>query len=91
MGRRLAGYVVLPDPTTAEPVVLSPEVDVPAWAVPLITNPECWASSGLDEPARAGRGSSRDAWASYASGIHVAFPEGATRDEIIAAVDAARS
>lgn len=41
------------------------------------------------EPPRAGRGSSRDAWAAYAATVGVTVGADDTRDDIIAAVDAA--
>lgn len=44
----------------------------------------------LDEPARAGAGSSTEAWAAYADAKGVTYAQGAGRDEIIAAVDAAK-
>ena len=40
------------------------------------------------EPPRAGRGSSREAWAAHAGGLGVDVTEDMTRDDIIAAVDA---
>lgn len=43
------------------------------------------------QPPRAGRGSSLEAWAEYAAKVPIAVPEGATRDEIIALVDAQQS
>lgn len=39
------------------------------------------------EPARAGRGSSRQAWVDYADSVSLEYPESATRDEIIALLD----
>lgn len=41
------------------------------------------------EPPRAGRGSSREAWAAYAATVGVTVGADDTRDDIIAAVDAA--
>lgn len=49
------------------------------------------ATSGeasAESPPRAGRGSSRDAWAEHAEALGVTFPADASRDDIIAAVDA---
>lgn len=40
-----------------------------------------------DEPPRAGRGSSLDAWLDYALEIGLPVPSGATRDEVIDLVD----
>ena len=42
-----------------------------------------------DEPPRAGKGSSRDAWAAYAAGHGVTADDDASRDDIIAALVAA--
>ena len=42
-------------------------------------------------PPRAGRGSGRDAWAAYAASRGVDVPGDASREDIIAAVDAADS
>lgn len=44
----------------------------------------------LPEPPRNGAGSGVAAWQAYADAIGVEIPEGASRDEIIAAVDEAR-
>lgn len=45
----------------------------------------------VDEPPRAGRGSSRDAWVTYAGSVGVSVTEDMSRDDVIAAVDAAVS
>lgn len=42
-----------------------------------------------EAPPRAGRGASKDAWAKYAEARGVTVPADASRDDIIAAVDAA--
>lgn len=47
------------------------------------------AAADLDEPPRGGAGSSLAAWSSYADAIGVTYEPGASRDEIIAAVDRA--
>lgn len=44
----------------------------------------------MPEPPRVGRGSGRDMWAAHAESLGVTFPDDATRDDIIAAVDARR-
>lgn len=49
------------------------------------------AGAGGGEPPRAGRGSGKEAWAEYATGLGVEFDPEASRDDIIAAVDASRS
>lgn len=40
-------------------------------------------------PPKGGPGSGRDAWASYANDVDVDVPSGASRDDIIAALEAA--
>lgn len=96
MVRRLVATVVLRDPVTFAPVAFGPGDDVPDWAAVLITNPEAWEgeadvspSPPVGEPPRAGRGASAKAWRKFAESVGVVVPEGASREEIIAAVDAA--
>lgn len=43
----------------------------------------------LSEPPRAGQGSGREAWAEYAAALGLEVADGDTRNDIIAAVDAA--
>lgn len=73
-----------------------PDDDLPDWVVTrLADNPRVWAegeepdaqSSGI--PPKKGRGASRDAWAAYAAANDVETAEDASRDDIIAALDAA--
>jgi len=45
---------------------------------------------GPEEPPRVGKGSGVKAWQEYAEAIGVEVPDGASRDEIIAAVDASK-
>jgi hypothetical protein len=97
VARRLVATVVLRDPVTLAPVTLGPGDDVPGWAAALITNPEVWEGEAVvsssppvgGEPPRSGRGASAKAWRRYAESVGVVAPEGASREEIIAAVDAA--
>ncbi len=42
-----------------------------------------------DPPPRAGRGASAEAWRTWAGSLAVAIPDGATRDDIIAACEQA--
>lgn len=42
------------------------------------------------EPPRAGKGSGRDVWAAHADSLNVAYADGASRDDIISAVDQAK-
>lgn len=53
-----------------------------------VGGPEVLAADGPPEPPRAGRGSGASAWRSYAAAVGVDVPDGASRDEIVAAVDA---
>lgn len=46
---------------------------------------------GSGPPPRAGAGSGRDAWVSYAESVGVTVPDGASRDEIVQAVQDAGS
>lgn len=67
------------------------EINVPAAAVPYFPGYEPVRSDdeAVTVPARAGRGSSRDAWAAYAAREGVAVGDDDTREDIIAALDAA--
>lgn len=80
--------------------IFGPDNDVPQWATskmgahcftdgvhPGEPAPERQAGQ---EPPRAGRGASREAWHAYASEIGVTVDPSAPRDEVIAAVDAAQ-
>lgn len=70
------------DPDPAESVEQPTQAETPAAeAVQEKQDPE--------PPPRAGKGSGHDAWAAYAAAKGVEVPEGAGRDEIIAAVEAA--
>lgn len=92
--RRLAVNVVVRDPQTLGPVVFAAGDEVPAWAENLITNPDVWAAphSGPDvgpddEPPRAGRGSGRDAWETYADSRGIEVTDDMGRDDIITALE----
>lgn len=101
MGRRLAAIVHVYDEHGAAHV-FGPDDDVPAWAAKAITNPDAWAAGDEpelaptgeggggdgDEPPRGGPGSGRDAWAAYAESKGIAVPDDASRDDIVALVDA---
>lgn len=103
MARRLAAYVHVAD-EGGENHVFGPDDKLPAWAVKAITNPKAWAEdegddpdvdggdggqNGPVEPPRAGKGSGVEAWLAYAKEIGVTVADGAGRDDVIAAVDAA--
>lgn len=49
------------------------------------------SDKGSGEPPRSGKGSGKEEWAAYADTLGVAYDEGATRDDIVAAVDASRA
>lgn len=51
-------------------------------------DPEPRPANGPQEPPRGGEGSGREAWATHAGTLGIEFAEDATRDDIIAAVDA---
>ncbi|HWU21556.1 MAG TPA: hypothetical protein VN088_08525 [Nocardioides sp.] len=62
-------------------------------SVPDNYNPDAFKDyepvAGPDAPPRSGRGSGTEAWASYAASNGVAVEDGASRDDIIAALDEA--
>lgn len=45
-------------------------------------------ASALTRPPQSGKGSGEKAWALYAESLQLAVPEGATRDDIVALVEA---
>ncbi|TYP82068.1 hypothetical protein BD833_12052 [Blastococcus xanthinilyticus] len=45
-------------------------------------------AGGSEEPPRGGEGATEEAWRAYAEGLDIEVPDGASRDEIIALVDA---
>lgn len=94
MEPRLARTVWVTPPGGVRRVRLPAGSNPPEWAWPLITNPAAWAVAPVADvtdvdgpPPLHGKGSGRDAWASYAEshGVHVA-PE-ATRADIITDLD----
>jgi hypothetical protein len=65
-----------------------------------ITNPKAWADTadadsgaesgdGSGIPPKGGAGSGKDAWKAYADSLGVAVDDDATRDDIVAALEAA--
>lgn len=83
----LRSYVYLAD-DNGEVHGFGPGDDVPEWARRKITNPDVWESGvGESEPPRHGAGSSREAWADYASSQGVEVSEDDSRDDIIAKVE----
>jgi hypothetical protein len=104
MGRRLRSHVHVHDDHGASHV-FAPGDDVPEWAAERITNPKAWADDepvtptaepeaddvDVSEPPRSGPGSGEAAWAEYAAARGLEVPDGASRKDIIAAVDAANA
>lgn len=99
--RRLTTYVHAVERddngTTLQSGTFGPGDDVPGWARKAITNPDVWDGQDdepseperLSRPTKAGPGSSEKAWRAYAAQENVTVADGASRDEIIAAVEAA--
>jgi hypothetical protein len=97
------GYVHIMNERGSEPVAFGPGDDVPEWAArkmgahvfPDGKHPypdEATAESEREPgaiPPKGGAGSGRDAWAAYANDVEVDIAAGATRDEIIAAIEKA--
>ena len=83
----------------AETVVFGPDDYLPEWAVEaLADNDAVWAvaedvdvprPAGGGPPPKHGAGSSKQAWADYAERRGVSVPDGASRDEILGALEAA--
>lgn len=82
-----------------------PDDTVPAGVAKRITNPNAWSDGGQtdepvtpeptvadpnQEPPRSGKGSGLEAWKAHAVARGFEVPDGASRDDIIAAVDAAK-
>lgn len=96
MTGKLTSYVHLPDGR-----VFGPDDQVPAEAAALITNPAAWEGGVPPAPShprgaqpdslppRGGAGSGTDAWLAYAAAHRIEVPGDATRDQVIAAVEAA--
>jgi hypothetical protein len=92
-GGKLAVYVHVHGPDGSR--AFGPDDEVPAEWAKLINNPAVWAEAPESEeepneaPPRSGAGSGLEAWRAYAESLGIEIGEDATRDEIIAAVDAA--
>jgi hypothetical protein len=95
MGRRLATHVWVQQKDGRGNVVQSawfgPDDDLPDWAEAAITHDKAYVDeSGSDgPPPKAGRGSGLDAWKAYASVHEVEVPDGASKDDVIAALESA--
>lgn len=92
---KLNTYVHVRD-EAGENHVFGPDDTVPGWARQAITNPNVWegadesSETSSDEPPRSGKGSGVEAWLAYAESKGIDMPEDASRDDVIAAVDAAK-
>lgn len=89
----LIDNTVVEHPETGERVTLFAGQEIPDWAEDLIGGHLVEAAAETsdepdDLPPTSGKGSGVEAWAKYADAKGIAYPEGANRDEIIAAVDA---
>lgn len=100
----LLSYVHVPD-DSGEYKAFGPDDELPEWAARKMgahcfENGEHPFSDDADgdgvpdrepgsEPPRSGRGSSRDAWATFADEREVEIPDGASRDEIVGVLLAA--
>jgi hypothetical protein len=79
--RTIPGHTVAPGEVVEVPDEL---------AAGLLEQPDRWRPADeTSPPPRSGRGSGRKAWAAHAAAIGVVVPDGASRDEIIAACAAA--
>lgn len=92
MGRRLNTTVIVqPKPGSGDAgfLVLGPDDDVPEWAADQIGDHAWEADDTAGPPPKAGKGSSKEAWVEYATAHGVELDPEATRDAIIAALEAA--
>lgn len=80
--------------------VFGPDDEVPAWAAKAITNPDVWDGAELSPspthpvvedgpPPKGGAGSGAPAWREYAAKRNVEVPENASREDVVAALEAA--
>lgn len=101
MTRKLNTFVHVHDENGAAQI-FGPSDDLPDWAANAITNPDVWADRGeaapVDEPEapvgdgpppKGGGGSGAPAWREYAAKHNVEVADNASRDDVIAALDAA--
>lgn len=78
-----------------DPRVFGPSDVVPDDVAELITNPDVWVTGTelddedeSDRPPLTGKGSGKGAWTDYAESLGIEVPEDASRDDIVALVDA---
>ncbi|MFE5332948.1 hypothetical protein ACFRCG_41850 [Embleya sp. NPDC056575] len=100
MGKKFTAFVHV-DNGAGRSGVFSPGDPMPEWAEAHVANPKVWAydnasvsetpqGEGPDEPPRSGPGSGKSAWAEYALSRGLEVTDDMSREDIIAAVDAAR-
>lgn len=91
----LTGNAVIRDPATGSPAVLLAGEEIPDWATGLVGDHLIEGSAEAESedadvlPPTSGKGSGVEAWQKYADAHGVAYQHGASRDDIIAAVEAA--
>lgn len=92
----LNATTIVVDPATRAGVVLAAGGPVPSWATDQVGDHLLQVSSEVSDevspegpPPKAGKGSSREAWAEYADANDVGYGPDDGRDDIIAAVEAA--
>ena len=92
---KLTANVAVRHPDTGAVEVLLEGSDLPSWAAGLVGDHalDGRADSGKDDgggiPPKGGPGSGKDAWVAYAAEHDVEVPADATREDIVAALDAA--
>lgn len=84
----LAGGRAFPAGTARQGPAAEVIPDGPWWSGP--ADADALHVDAAEEPPRTGKGSSGKAWRDYAGRVGVVVADDATRDDIIAAVDAAR-
>lgn len=91
---KLTDRTMLVHPETGQSVHLDKGAEVPAWVDGLVgphlldaADVPTERTSGV--PPKGGPGSGRDAWAAYAAEHDVEVPADASREDIVAALDAA--
>jgi hypothetical protein len=90
MGREHTIHVT--HPKSGDLIAIGPDDEIPGWAKKLVHErhfADGEAAVGDGVPPRAGAGSGKDAWRDYAAANGVQVADDATRDDIIAACEAA--
>ncbi|MFE0039436.1 hypothetical protein [Streptomyces sp. NPDC059015] len=101
MTRRVTGHVYVTSKDGTRQSWLTPGDEVPSWArvddrlIEGAGDKQAPSTAGsstageVTEPPRAGKGSGLEAWQRYADSRGIGYDSGMSRDDIIAAVDAA--